>query len=80
MPTPFDHPFNTPEIDIKTMNGYLSCLVALQRYIEKATEFNPGKRYIDAIDILNKITATNNELQRLTAIALRQILTDPKNN
>lgn len=30
MPTPFDHPFNTPEIDIKAMSGYLECLKAFQ--------------------------------------------------
>jgi hypothetical protein len=51
--------------NIDAINGYLYCLADLLKYMEDLTEFNPHKRMIDSVDILNAITETNAALQKI---------------
>lgn len=65
----FKHNFKTifGVIDTAGINGYTQCLNEVYKHIAAVTEFNPAKRFIDAVDILDKIAATNGELSQLMA-------------
>lgn len=66
MTQPLNHPFKANFlgiVNIEAINGYVACLTALLDYLKEKTEFNPDKRFIDAVDLLDKITATNDELR-----------------
>ena len=65
MKIPFDHGFKDTDIDIKGINGFMKCLNSVYNHIAEVTEFNPAKRMIDAVDILDKIAATSDELSIL---------------
>ena len=54
---------------IEEINGYQKALDAVYKYLAEVTQFNPVKRYVDAVDILDLIGNTNAELmQQLAAI------------
>lgn len=57
-------PFAPENVD--KVNGYLYCLQDLLKYMEQLTEFNPSKRFIDSVDILNAITETNAALKEVS--------------
>ena len=52
-------------IDINEVGGYTKCLKSLLRFLEEETNFNPDKRFIDSVNILDRITNTNAELSEL---------------
>lgn len=62
---PFEHGFTDKEIDINGIRGFGKCLSELYKYLAQKTEFNPEKRMIDAVDLLEKISATSDELTAL---------------
>jgi len=64
---PFNHNFETAfgVLDYNGIAGYTNCLSELHKYIERTTQFNPAKRMIDAVPLLDKIAATNDELAKL---------------
>ncbi len=77
---PFEHKFKNAFgiIDTQGIGGYLQALQALYNHIAEATEFKPEKRYIDAVDLLDRISATNADLKPLMEQAEKelQILTE----
>jgi hypothetical protein len=63
---PFSHPFKPNFlgiVNIEALNGYITALNEIQKHIAEVTGHDPDKRYIDAVEILERITATINELQ-----------------
>ncbi len=61
---PFKHDFSNPFItDVNGITGYLAALRQIYLHIADVTEFKPEKRYIDAVDILDRITETTKELE-----------------
>lgn len=64
---PFKHDFNTIVglVDAAGMNGYLKALKAVLDHVEQVTKFNPELRYIDSVELLERIIATNAELLEL---------------
>lgn len=64
---PFDINIKNPsgDNDINRIFGYQEAINAFYRYIAEQTEFNPEKRYIDAVLLLDKISATNAKLGQL---------------
>jgi len=64
---PFNHNFETAfgVLDYNGIQGYTNCLGELHKYIESVTQFNPAKRMIDAVPLLDKIAATNDELAEI---------------
>lgn len=71
----FRHNFKSASgiIDISGITGYLQCLDAIYQHIEEATKFKPENRQIDAVSILDNITATTKELGELLSEALRDL-------
>lgn len=67
MKTIFEHNFKSKLgiIDVNGINGYIQALSAVYKHIAEATQWNPEKRFIDAVPILDKISNTNAELQAL---------------
>ena len=66
---------STP-LDVNGVNGYTKCLSHLYLKISELTEFNPAKRMIDAVVLLDIIVATNAELHELMEaeqVRLKQI-------
>lgn len=63
----FEHNFKTAygSIDVAAMHGYRSALTHVLNYLAEVTEWNPNKRFIDAVPLLEKIEATANELTKL---------------
>lgn len=64
---PFDHGYQNP-ISEKSMSeilGYIKCLRDLYNHVKDETQFNPDKRFIDSVTILDKITATSGELEAI---------------
>lgn len=55
--------------EIEQVLGYSKCLGNLYSYIAAKTAFNPEKRMIDAVDLLDTITATNDEITELMKAA-----------
>jgi hypothetical protein len=43
-------------------NGYVKCLDDLLSYLKEKTRFDPNKRMIDSLDLLQAITDTNEAL------------------
>jgi hypothetical protein len=43
-------------------NGYVKCLDDLLSYLKEKTKFDPNKRMIDSLDLLQAITDTNEAL------------------
>ena len=64
---PYEFNFRQPLglIDVEGINGYLQALTAVYNQVKELTEFKPEKRMIDAVEILDKITATTKELEKL---------------
>ena len=63
----FEHNFNTPFgiVDINGIQGFIKCMNEIYKHIESVTNFNPAKKYIDAVPLLNKMSATSAELAEL---------------
>jgi hypothetical protein len=72
----FNHSFKSPlsDNDIQQMNGFILALRALQGRLEEMTQYRPEKRYIDAIELLEAITATTDEFNPMMAEAQREIV------
>jgi len=72
---PFEHKFKNAFgiIDTQGISGYLQALKALYNHIAEVTEMNPEKRYIDAVDLLDRISATNAELKSLMEQAEKEL-------
>lgn len=66
---PFPHNYETifGVTDISGINGYSKCLRQLYAHLAEVTEFNPAKRYIDAAELLERISATCIELSSIMA-------------
>lgn len=64
---PFKHDFNTIVglVDMAGVKGYTQCLQALYDHVKQVTKFNPELRYIDSVELLERIIATNTELAEL---------------
>lgn len=63
MSTPFKH--NLTSDNLAGLYGYGDCLKGLLQYIHETTGFNPEKRYIDSVDLLDKIAASSADVSRL---------------
>lgn len=61
--TSFNHNFTSK--DVNAIMGYNKCLRDVYSLLAEKTEFNPAKRMVDAVDILEKIEATSDELSGL---------------
>lgn len=61
----YPHNFATPlnETTLNEISGYLAALRGLYQFIETETQFDPNKRYIDSVKLLEAISATTDELQ-----------------
>lgn len=63
---------NSPRLqpsDADFINGYQSALTDLLRYLQETTEYNPAKRMIDSVPLLNSISETNATLlEKMNAI------------
>lgn len=66
---PFDHGFKESKlygiIDVDGINGYSKCLADVIKHIRDVTDFSPGNRYIDSVQLLDRITLTLSELSNL---------------
>jgi len=60
-------------IDVMGIRGYQQCLLALYRYLADKTNYDPAKRMIDAIELLDALTKTNEELGELLKEAETEI-------
>ncbi len=63
----FGHNFNTPlsDEDFYRIQGFIECMREVYKHIEMVTNFEPEKRFIDSVPILDKIAATNKDLGEL---------------
>jgi hypothetical protein len=63
MQTIFKNEFKTifGSVDVSGINGYSKALQHLYKYIAQETQYNPAKRYIDAVPILDAIGEINAE-------------------
>ena len=52
--------------NIDKVNGYLYALQDFLKYMEQLTGFNPDKRFVDSVDIVNAISETNSELIKVS--------------
>jgi len=60
-------------IDVMGIRGYQQCLLALYKYLAAKTNYDPSKRMIDAVELLEVITKTNGELGELLKEAKTEI-------
>lgn len=52
-----------PAVELHELRGYMNALHDVTSYIEQVTEhYAPGRRHIDAVELLNSITDTNTTL------------------
>lgn len=52
-----------PAVELLELSGYMNALHDVITYIEQVTEnYAPGRRHIDAVELLNSITDTNTTL------------------
>jgi len=63
----YQHRFKTlpgtlPNID--KLSGYSYALSDLLKYMEDITQFDPSKRFVDSVDIINTISETNAEITK----------------
>ncbi len=68
MKTAFEHGFKSPSDSSQTAQilGFTKAMTCLlMRLNEMTNGGNPASRYIDAVDLLEAITATNNQLQAI---------------
>ena len=61
--TPFKH--NLTSDNIEGIQAYGSLLNELLSYVQDATEYNPEKRMIDSVPLLDKISASCAEIKNL---------------
>ena len=66
----FEHGFTDAKKEMMEINGYLRCMQSLLRHLEEVTGFKKENRYIDSVELLDRITETNNQLHKLTHIAV----------
>ena len=76
----FNHPFKAPISDKEAQQifGYTKALHGLQKKLEELTEWNPNKRMIDALVLLEAITDTNEELGVLLAEFEERLKNEPE--
>ena len=55
--------------NIDRAQGFIECLGEVLNYIDELTGFNPEKRYIDAVALLDIIKNTSDELAELLSRA-----------
>ena len=55
-------PGTLPNID--KLSGYTYALSDLLKYMEEITLFDPSRRFVDSVDIINTISETNAELTK----------------
>ncbi|MEO7048958.1 MAG: hypothetical protein ABI091_26885 [Ferruginibacter sp.] len=67
MQNSFEHGFKNeiPKLDVHAIKGYQKCLTHFYSLIAEMTEYNPAKRMIDAVVLLDKISATSDDLKRI---------------
>ena len=70
-----EHNFDTAfgVLDINGIQGYMQCMNAVYKHIEETTNFDPAKRMIDSVPLLDKIAATNAEFTKLLNNELKTI-------
>jgi len=63
----FNHKLDTPFgfVNIDKAQGFTDCLGEVLKYIEKTTGFDPKKRFIDSVQLIEVIQNTNNELAEI---------------
>lgn len=66
----FEQPFDL--IDVNGLRGYQMCLREILQHVQDATEWNPAKRMIDSVQLLERITETNEEIGKLLIKAGQQ--------
>ena len=63
MPQPFKHNFKST--DIEQILGFQKALGQIFEHLKAKTRFDPAKRYVDSVEILDRIMETNIELSNL---------------
>ena len=53
----------TPQ-NVDKLSGYTYALSDLLKYMEEITLFDPSRRFVDSVDIINTISETNAELTK----------------
>lgn len=85
--TPFDHGFKHGSFNTYVgyeMLGYNRAMIEVLNYLHKTTDFKPENRYIDAVPLLEQISATLGEItaiyeaSRLQDISAVNILSGTK--
>ena len=61
--------------NIDKVNGYLYALQDFLKYMEQLTGFNPDKRFVDSVDIVNAISETNAELTKVSQAVEKDLKT-----
>ncbi len=71
----FEHNFETAfgVVDIAGIGGFTKCMGEVLKHIEKATEGDPIKRFIDSVPLTEKIKNTNKELAELLSNAAMEL-------
>lgn len=52
-------------INIDEINGYREALEDILSFLKEKTEFNPAKRMVDSVDILDSISETSGKITEL---------------
>ncbi len=63
------------DMQIGEINGYTQCLADLLAYVQDKTNFDPSKRMLDAVDLLDCIQDTNAEVMKIAERASSQLIT-----
>jgi hypothetical protein len=71
----FNHNFTEPltEDNIHEMNGFILAMRSFQKELAEMTEWKPEKRMVDAVVLLDKISATIDEFNPLMEAAKKQL-------
>ena len=81
MQTIFKNEFKTALgiVDVAGINGYTKALQHLYKYLAQETQFNPAKRYIDALPLVEAIGEINAELSQVLSEEQEALHEDLKN-
>jgi len=60
----FKHNYDT-STDVERIAGFSDCLNELYNVIQRLTQKNPAKRFIDAVELLNRIRGTNDDFAKI---------------
>lgn len=66
-------------VNIMEVRGYQLALADFLEYLKEKTEFNPDKRMVDAVELLDSITETNGAIGKVLSqqeFELKETFTD----